>query len=157
MADYQVTLQVPEFVYEIAKRVADETAESVEQVLQDRLNTAFDTVATFPIDDQIELNALYQLSDDALFGMVGEQMNMPRQARMVVLGERNSLGTITPEEYDEYSALVARGNRLMLRKAWAAKVLIQRGYEVTEKDFAPYLDCPHESECAFVTGGHMLG
>jgi hypothetical protein len=48
--------------------------------------------------------------------------------------DRNNLGPITPSEYEELSQIVERGERLMLRKAWAAGVLMERGYKITGQD-----------------------
>ena len=124
MADYQVTLHVSQAVYERAKRIAEETAQSVEEVLQVNVKPSLSKISRLPLDEQKELTAFQLLSDETLFGITGEQMPSAVNARMVVLGERNSLGTITPAEFDEYTKLVERGNRLMLRKSWAANILM---------------------------------
>ena len=57
--------------------------------------------------------------------------------RMITLGDRISRGLITPAEVAEYAVLVERGNRLMLRKAWAANILMDRGHQISKNDFAP--------------------
>jgi hypothetical protein len=54
---------------------------------------------------------------------------------MQSLMDQNTLGTITPQEYQELTELVERGQRLTLRKAWAAGVLMERGYQITGDDF----------------------
>ncbi len=63
---------------------------------------------------------------------------MPRsvQERMQVLGDRHSRGTTTPEEHVEYARLVEQGERLMLRKAWAAGILMDRGHQIAADDMA---------------------
>ena len=48
--------------------------------------------------------------------------------------DKNTLGTITSDEYTELESLVERGQQLMIRKAEAAVLLIQRGYAVTPND-----------------------
>jgi hypothetical protein len=64
---------------------------------------------------------------------------MPQDAqdRMQALMDKNSLGTITDEEYKELEGYVERGNRLMVRKAEAAGILMERGHTFTRKDFTP--------------------
>jgi hypothetical protein len=64
-------------------------------------------------------------------------MTRQEQDRALYLGDRTSRGTITPEERGEYDQLADRGNRLMLRKAWAAGVLMERGRRVSLQDLAP--------------------
>ena len=97
MSDF--TLSVPEEVYRRARRIAEETAQPVEQVLIDHLKHLPDSFAALPPDEQEELAALRHLSDDALWTIAAEQMPHDVQERMQILMDANSLGTITPEEY----------------------------------------------------------
>lgn len=60
------------------------------------------------------------------------------QMRAHELMDKNSLGRITSNEYAELEKLVERGDRLMVRKAEAAVLLIQRGYSFSQKDFRPH-------------------
>lgn len=83
------------------------------------------------------LEAMQNLSDDALWAVAREQMPAEAQARMSVLMTRNNFGTITNEEYAELTAHVEEGNKLTLRKATAMKYLMDRGYKVTLDDLKP--------------------
>ncbi len=142
MSDHPLTLQVPEYLYERLHQLAEATAEPVEAVVIRQLEaTLQDTeIARLPRDEQQELAAFNVLSDDTLFGIVREQMPRPLQDQMQSLMDKNNFGTITPEEYSDLSALVERGNRLMLRKAWAADVLIKRGFSISGQDFTALND-----------------
>jgi len=135
--DHQVTLRVPEAIYERARHIAEQTAQPIEKVLEAQLDQVSGRLDFLPQDEQRELAAFQYLSDDTLFGIVAEQMPPVLNERMVVLGERASRGTITSDEETEQVALVERGNRLMLRKAWAANVLMDRGFAVSLENFAP--------------------
>ncbi len=137
MANHPVTIEIPDDVYERAQRIAQERAQPVEQVLADYLAGTFSVLAALPVDEQAELAACRLLSDDTLRGLAGAQMTRQEQDRAHYLGDRTSRGTITPEERGEYEHLVERGNRLMLRKAWAAGVLLDRGHRVSSQEFAP--------------------
>jgi hypothetical protein len=137
MATHPVTIALPDDVYERAQRIAQERAQPVEQVLADHLAGTFSVLAALPVDEQAELAAFRQLSDDTLRGLVAAQMTRQEQDRALYLGDRTSRGTSTPEERGEYEHLIERGNRLMLRKAWAAGVLLDRGHRVSPQDFAP--------------------
>jgi len=45
--------------------------------------------------------------------------------------------SLSEAEQSEADSLVARADRLMLRKAEAAALLKQRGHAITQKDFKP--------------------
>lgn len=137
MANHPVTIEIPDDVYERVQRIAQERAQPVEQVLTDHLSGTFSVLAALPVDEQAELAAFRLLSDDTLRDLAGAQMTRQEQDRALYLGDRTSRGTITPEERGEYERLVEQGNRLILRKAWAAGVLLDRGHRVCSQEFAP--------------------
>ncbi|MBE0691073.1 MAG: hypothetical protein IH587_13220 [Anaerolineae bacterium] len=132
MSDYMLT--VPEEVYARARQIAEETSQPVDRVMIEYLRTLSAPLPILPPEEEAELEALKNLSDDALWTIAREQMPDDLQARMQDLMDKNSLGTITSEEYGELEALVERGQRLMVRKSEAAALLTQRGYKVTPKD-----------------------
>ncbi|MFN8371994.1 MAG: hypothetical protein U0694_03840 [Anaerolineae bacterium] len=137
MTDYAVTLSVPQHIYEHARRVAEENGQAVEAVLLHQLEEAFaDPFVKLPTDEQAELQAMTYLSTDVLWTIAREQMPSERQARMQVLMERNSDGSITEQEFRELEQLVEQGQKLMLRKAQASALLTRRGYKVTPDDMA---------------------
>lgn len=122
-------VNIPEDVYSRLREIAAATNQSLETVLVNRLKTTFsEPLPTLPPDEQAELDALRHLSDDALWTIAAEQMPDTAQARAHELMDKNSFGQITPEEYQELEALVERGDRVMLRKAEASVILIERGH-----------------------------
>lgn len=135
MSDYMLT--IPEDVYQHARQIADETAQPVDRLMVDYLRTLSAPLPLLPPDEAAELDALKHLSDDALWTIAREQMSQDVQARMQVLMDRNNQGTITEAEYAELEEYVERGNRLMVRKAEAAGILMERGHSFTQKDFSP--------------------
>ncbi len=135
MSDYTVT--IPEALYDKARRIAEQTAQPVEDVIRARLEESFEPPIDLPADERAELRALAYLSDDALWTIAREQMASAKQERMQGLMERNSRGAITSEEYDELAQLVEQGQRLTLRKAQAMKLLLDRGYSITLEGLKP--------------------
>jgi hypothetical protein len=131
MSDF--TLTVPDDVVAVARQIADATAQPVEAVLLSRLKTAL-PMPVLPPDEEAELDALKHLSDDALWHIAREQMAADLQEQMQSLMDKNSLGTISSDEYRELEDLVDRGQRLMLRKSEAAALLTRRGHTVTPKN-----------------------
>ncbi|MEZ4668182.1 MAG: hypothetical protein R3E39_09735 [Anaerolineae bacterium] len=132
MSDYMLT--VPEEVYVRARQIAEETSQLVDEVMIEYLRTLPTPLPTLPPDEEAELYALKNLSDDALWTIAREQMPDDLQVRTQDLMDKNSMGSIVPEEYTELEALVERGQRLMVRKSEAAAILTQRGHKVTPKD-----------------------
>mgnify|MGYP005841707193 CR=1 FL=1 len=134
MSDYLLT--VPDELVQRAERIAEETSQSVDQVLLEHLRTLATPLPTLPPDESAELSALKSLSDDALWTIAREQMPSDIQKRMQVLMDKNNFGTITDEEFHELERYVERGNRLMVRKAEAAGILMERGHQFKQQDFA---------------------
>jgi hypothetical protein len=127
MSDY--TISIPSALYEKAQRVARQTAREVDELIRTRLEGALDEPSfEFPEDERDELKAVAYLSDDALFNLMREQMQRPKQERLSALMDKNSRGTISADEYTELASLVEDGQRLTLRKARAMSLLMDRGY-----------------------------
>lgn len=138
MTDHDLTLTLPDAIFDPIRQIAEATSQSVEQVVIGQLRSVTEgSELSLPPDEEAELAAFRFLSDDVLRMIVREQMPRRDQERMDELMTRNNLGTITPDEYQELSEWVERGQRLMLRKAWAADVLMNRGYSITGDDFTP--------------------
>ena len=134
MTEHPVTLAVSDSVYNRAQLIAEATSQSVEQVLARQLQESFTELSVLPPEEQAELAALKYLSNDTLRAMAREQMPHSRQERMQKLLDLNSTEKITSDEQQELVRLVEQGDRLMLRKAWAADILMDRGYKTTADD-----------------------
>lgn len=128
MSDF--VLNIPDEVIAAAREIAEATAQPVENVLLNRLKTV---LPALPPDEEAELEALHHLSDDALWTIARERMADSLQEYMQTLMDKNSLGTITTEEYAELEQLVDRGQRLMLRKSEAFAILTRRGYQISSQ------------------------
>lgn len=132
-----IVLTVPEKIANLAREIAETTNQPVEDVLIDQLKKLSPPVPVLPPDEQAELEVLHHLSDDTLWTIAREQMPEDVQARAHELMDKNSVDTITDEEYAELEQLVERADRLMLRKAKASAILQNRGYSFTQNDFLP--------------------
>ena len=141
MADHPLTITLSETTYQRIHDVARVTAQPLEQVAALRVEQSFLVPELDYLlgDEQVELSAFRLLSNDTLRGIVSEQLTNTVQERMIILGQGHSLGTNSADEYYEYAAL-ERGERLMLRKAWAAGVLMDRGFVVSQTDFVGRAD-----------------
>lgn len=131
MSDY--TLTVPEELYKRVQKIAEAANQALDTVLVDYLRRLAETTVLLEDEEEAELYALRYLSEDALWTIAREKLNPSTEKLMQELMDKNSQGSISPEEYTELSQLVERGQRLMLRKSEAAALLTQRGYTVTDK------------------------
>ncbi|MDZ4768470.1 MAG: hypothetical protein SGJ24_05030 [Chloroflexota bacterium] len=134
----RIVLNVPPEIAERARRIAESSAQAVEQVLMAHLATLMLPVL-HPVE-QAELDALHFLSDDALRTIAREQMPDDAQARAHVLMNANNHGLLTEDERAELETLVVRADQVMLRKAEAAALLRARGHAFSQSDFLS----PHE-------------
>lgn len=121
-------ITIPESLSTRLRQLAARRQQPVESIIEDRLFTSLDDeLDNLPTEELAELRALHHLSDDALRVIAAEQMTSVNQARMGQLMAKNSKGGLSQEEQETLNALVARGDQLMLRKAEAAAILMQRG------------------------------
>jgi hypothetical protein len=133
----QITVTLPEDISTRVRQIAETTSQSVEQIVLDHLKSLTIQLPPLPVDDQVELDALHHLSDDALWTIAREQVPEAAQARAHTLMEKNSRGTIADDEAAELDKLVQRADRVMLRKAEAATILRGRGFAFSQEDFRP--------------------
>ncbi len=121
-------ITIPENLSTRLRQLAARRRQPVETIIEDRLFTALDDeLDNLPTGEQAELRALHHLSDDALRAIAAEQMTSVNQALMGQLMDKNSKGKLSQKEQETLAALVERGDQLMLRKAEAAVILVQRG------------------------------
>ena len=89
MSDY--TISIPDALYEKARRLAEQSAQPVDEIIRERLTEAFDQpLLDLPVDERAELQAMAYLSDDTLMD------NCPRadaasQARTLVAAHGQEL------------------------------------------------------------------
>lgn len=139
MSDY--TISISGTLYEKAQRLAEQTAQPVDDIIRERLEDALShPLLDLPPDERAELQAMSYLSDDTLWTIAREQMQPALQSRLSALMDMNSQGTLSADERDELAALVERGERLTLRKAQAMRLLLERGYSITLDDLKPVDD-----------------
>jgi hypothetical protein len=134
-ANTPIELTIPAEISQRARDIAEKTAQPVEQVLLDHLKTL--SAPVLEPDEQAELDALRYLSDDALWTIAREQLPEAAQRKAHQLMERNTAGVLSAEEVTELDRLVARADRLMLRKAEASALLREREFQFRPQDFKP--------------------
>ena len=100
MSDY--TLVISENLHDKARRIAEQTARPVDELIRARLEESFNSIPLDLADDErAELNALTHLSNDTLWTIAREQMPSVQQDVMQELMDKNNFGTIIPTEFDQ--------------------------------------------------------
>lgn len=131
-----LTLTIPDDILARATKLAETIEQPVEAILMAHLQTLTASIQLLPEEQVAELEALHHLSDDALWTIAREQMPSEIQNRAHDLMTRNNLEELDSIESDELQHYVDRADRLMLRKAEAAFLLRERGYDFKQEDFA---------------------
>jgi hypothetical protein len=131
------TVTISENLFTKAQSLAESSSQSVDEIIQKLLRDSLDQPRlALPQDEQTELKALSYLTDATLFTIAREQMPESLQAQMQQLMDKNNQSTLTVSEQQTLTQLVEDGQRLMLRKAEALKLLISRGHTITLESLA---------------------
>lgn len=135
-----ITLAIPDDLSEKVHAIAKASNQSIEEVLLNYIRSYSAPIPTLNPNQQAELDALQNLTDDTLWTIAQEQLADSVQARAHDLMTKNNETALSPEEQTELNQLVERADRLMVRKAESATILRQRGYTFKQEDFIPKYD-----------------
>ncbi|MEO1165793.1 MAG: hypothetical protein AAFV98_18555 [Chloroflexota bacterium] len=127
-------LQIPDKIHAWASKIAQETNQTVDDVLMTYINFVSEALPVLPDDEEAELAALQYLSDDALWTIAYEEMSSADKTTLGTLMDKNSSGILSEDEKISLEALVERGQKLTLRKSEAMAILTRRGHKVSLKD-----------------------
>ncbi len=136
MAARTITVTVPEDVYTQLEAQARTSARSIDDLVTQTLVHALppQVEGDLPPSVQAELQAMAQLSDEALWAIAGSTANEDRQALYDVLIERQDAGSLTMEGRRMLVQLREEADALMVRKAHAYALLHGRGYTLPSLD-----------------------
>lgn len=131
MSVQAVTVNLPDMIYQRAKRAADALKRPLEDVIVNTLATTLPALDDVPPDMTGELAAMAQLSDEALNGLANSLLPGARQELLDQLLNQQGRGELSQTSQDELTALVAECGRHILRRAEAASLLIARGHSIS--------------------------
>lgn len=130
-----VTLQLPGRLYDQIEHRAAEAHRSIEAELLDVVATAVPLSDELPPDLDETVSRLHLLGDDDLLQAAGSRMPEPLATRLEELNwQRQAIGLDEREE-DEASRLLRLYERTLLVRAFAAKLLKDRGRDLS---FMPF-------------------
>jgi hypothetical protein len=127
-----VTLHLPDPLYRRATNAAAHSRQSVEQFLLEALESGLSLLADLPNELVDDMAALALLNDAALWRVARETMPPEHQVKLDELLYKNSEMSLTNSEEQSLSSLMAEYERIVLRRAQAAVLLTQRGYDLSD-------------------------
>ena len=125
-----VTLELPQTIYLPARRMAEVTNRSLEDLLVSALKASLPPLDGLPselVEDLIELESL---DDESLRQVMVSKVPTAQQRKLDRLLRKNQAGTLTEQERQRLDRLQREADRVMLRKARAAVLLRFRGHRL---------------------------
>ena len=138
MTTHEVTLNLPEPIYDQLHRAAEKTQRTVTELMVEAMLAAAPTLAS---DNSAMRSAIAQLAclnDAALWQAARATVPLPQREQLAALHDKQQRDGLTSDEQFEERALIALYQETLLLRAQAAVLLHQRGYDVRDpQQFAP--------------------
>ena len=131
MAVQNVTVRLPDKLYDQIKRRAQRKQRTVEEEVAAVMAEAMPTQDDLPAGIDGELEQLAFLTDEELWRAVQSRLAASENQRMQALILKRQRDNLSQREQSEAERLVQRSNRIMLVRAQAAVLLRDRGYDVS--------------------------
>ncbi len=123
MASIQVTISLPEEVYQRAQRFSRLINRDLASVLADTVGSSLP-----PLSDQVEtLPAIAELSDQAILDLAESMLSTQQDQRLSELLEKQREGELVGNDPQELEALMQVYNEGWLRKTAGLAEAVQRG------------------------------
>jgi predicted transcriptional regulator len=119
----QITITLPDEVYQRAERFARLANRDVASILADTIQLLMPPVRA----DIVDLEPISVLSDEQVLLLTELQMEPAQDARLSELLDRQQAGSLADEERSELQALMQIYQEGLLRKATALSEAVKRG------------------------------
>lgn len=129
-----ITVDLPDSLVHDLEKTAVAQKQSIADVLRDLLLRYLPASPPLPDDVELELAAMANLSDDALWILARGSLATDKQRRLAALNEISRDQNLSPEQERERDELLALYDRTLVRRAQAASLLTSRGYEMDSPD-----------------------
>lgn len=87
---------------------------------------------SLPVEVEVELASFSQLSDDVLWLIARSTLTREQQRALADLNDEAQSRPLTAAEQTRQQALIHAYDRMLVRRAQAALILKQRGYDLTD-------------------------
>ena len=125
-----VTIELPSFVQQQMERRAQAEARSVADLIRELVLQNWQTSPRLPDNVEIELAALPNLSDEALWVLARTTLTAGEQSTLATLNHKAKTTKLTSAEEARLTTLLDLYDRALVRRAQAAVILQQRGHNL---------------------------
>lgn len=125
-----VTLELPEFLYQNAQRLARASQKSLESYLETSLALSLPPLDDVSSEEATELAQLAQLDDASLWREARRTLSPAQQQKLEDLLYGQSAGELTLAQQTKLEQLMQLYGQITVRKAHASLLLARRGYRV---------------------------
>lgn len=126
-----VTLDLPENFIDDIKSEAQSQRRSVADVLRELVLKNWQATPKLPIDVEMELDAMSNLSDEVLWLLARNTLPISEQDALARLNAAAKERGLDPEEQSLLDNLVEQYERMLIRRAQAAALLGKRGHDMS--------------------------
>jgi len=134
MSEQMATIEIPGNLFQLLKQKADFMHRPVEDLVIQTLAIATPPVTGLPLELAVELDAMLNYSDDALWAATKPSISATERARLeqldMLVGER----PLSETEKSEQTQLLKAWQRSLARRARAFAILKLRGHPLPTED-----------------------
>lgn len=126
-----LTVELPDEALKHLEEVAREQDQSIQEVVQQLLLREINGLPRLADEVEAELTAFAHLSDEVLWLLARSTFPSAEQTRLTTLNDKSQREGLSKIEISERDELLEHYNRSILRRARAAEVLLERGYDLS--------------------------
>lgn len=124
----EIVIELPPLAYAQLQAMATAQQRAVAAIASDLILAELPVMPALPEDVEQELAAFDQLSDDVLVLLANSSLNAQEQTELAELNEQAQSRGLLPADAERREHLLARYDRMLVRRAQAALVLRRRGH-----------------------------
>jgi len=132
MMTTSVTIDLPNPLVQQLESIAREQHRSVSEMVRERLLQTWPSLPALPDDVEMELALFTGLSDDVLWLLARSTLPVSEREELANLNDLAQQRTLTTLEQARQQVLLDSYDRAMVRRAQAALLLRQRGYDISD-------------------------
>lgn len=126
-----ITLELPPAAYEQLRRTASRQNRPVAEVVKEIVLRELPDQPLLAADVEAELATFPQLSNDVLWLIARSTMTRQQRHALAELNDLAQSRSLTPDEQSRQQELISIYDRVLVRRAQAALILKQRGYDLS--------------------------
>ena len=127
-----ITFELPPATYEQLRRTASRQNRPVAEVVKEIVLREIPDLPSLPADVEAELASFSQLSNDVLWLVARSTLTRQQQEDLAKLNDQAQRRPLTANEQSQRNELITAYDRALVRRAQAALVLKQRGYDLSD-------------------------